>query len=115
MSNDELIKIIEDIIVEHTQYQPAVLLLDSLGYQHNDPATQTRNKHNTTVYKVPPNTTAWLPPFDALLLGPAKQKVRKQHKLDRQLDIQSTLQRTCERFSGAVKRTLGRIVKNVYT
>ena len=40
------------------------------------------------------NTTAWLQPCDIVLLGAAKQMVRKQHTLDRQLDMQSTLKRT---------------------
>ena len=31
MNNNELIKFIEDIIVEHTQDQPAAWLLNSLG------------------------------------------------------------------------------------
>ena len=34
------------------------------------------------------NTAGWLQPCDVALFGPAKQKVRKQHKLDRQSDIQ---------------------------
>ena len=35
MNNEELIQFTDDIIVEHTQDQPAAWLLDSLGYQHN--------------------------------------------------------------------------------
>ena len=72
MNNDELIKLIETIIVEHTQDQPVGLLLDSLGYQNNDPTTQTCNKHNITLCCIPPNTTAWLQPCDAVLIGPTK-------------------------------------------
>ena len=72
MNNDELIKFSEDIIVENTQDQPA-----ALGYRHN--------KHNITVCRIPPNSTAWLQPCDIVLFGPAKQMVRHQHKLDRQL------------------------------
>ena len=94
MNNDELIKFIEDIIVEYTQDRPAALFLDSLGYQHNSLTLEVCNKHNITVYRIPPNTTAWLQPCDVVLFGPAKEKVRKQHKVDRQLDIQPTLQRT---------------------
>ena len=37
-----------------------ILQLDSLGYQHNERTTQTCNKHNITVYRIPPHTTAWL-------------------------------------------------------
>ena len=91
MNNDELIKFIEDIIVECTQDRPAALFLDSLGYQHNNRTIETCNKHNITVYRIPPNTTAWLQPCDVVLFGLAKQKVRKQRKVDRQLDIQPTL------------------------
>ena len=40
MSNHELIKFIETIIVEYTQDQPAALLLVLLGYQHNYRTTQ---------------------------------------------------------------------------
>ena len=58
MNNHELIKFIEYSIVEHTQDQPAALLLDSSGYQHNDHTTQTCNKHNVTLYRIPPTTTA---------------------------------------------------------
>ena len=86
-------------------------------YQHNDRTTQTCNKHYITVYRIPPNTTGWLQPCDIVLFDPAKQKVRHQHKLDRQSDTSPTLQRTCEQFSdalnsvsnSAVKRTWGRI------
>ena len=49
MNNLELIKLIEDAIVEHTKDQTAALLLDSLGYQHNDRTIQTCNKYNITV------------------------------------------------------------------
>ncbi len=117
MNNEQLIKLIEDIIVEHTQDQPAAWLLDSLGYQHNNRTLDICNKHNITVYRIPPNTTGWLQPCDIVLFGSSKQKVRHQHKLDRQSDIQPTLQRTCQQFSdalnsvstSAVKRTWDRI------
>ena len=46
MNNDELIKFIEEIIVEHTQDQPAAWLLDSVGYQHNSRTLEVCNKHN---------------------------------------------------------------------
>ena len=49
MNNDELIKFIEDIIVGHTQDQPAAWLLDSLGYQHNNLTIDICNKHSITV------------------------------------------------------------------
>ena len=49
MNNDELIKFIEDIIVKHTQDQPAACLLDSLDYQHNNRTIRLCNKHNITV------------------------------------------------------------------
>ena len=73
--------------------------------------------HNITVYRILPNRTGWLQPSDIVLFGPAKQKVRHQHKLDRQSDAPPTIQRTCEQFSdalnavfnSAVKRTWGRI------
>ena len=58
MNNDKLIIFIEDIIVEHTQDQPAALLFDSLGCQHNDRATQPNDVTNTALYRIPPNTTA---------------------------------------------------------
>ena len=79
MNNVELIKFIEDIIVEHTQDQPAVWLLDSLGYQHSNRTIDIYNKHNITVYRIPPNTTGWLQSCDIVLFVPAKQKVRHQH------------------------------------
>ena len=71
MNNTELIKFIEDIIVE-----PAAWLLDSLDYQHNKRTFDLCNKHNITVYRIPPNTTGWLQPCDIVLLGPAIQMVR---------------------------------------
>ena len=77
------------------------MLLDPLGYLHNDGTTPTCNKHNITVYRIPPNTTAWLQLCDVLVFGSAKQKV----------DIPPTLQRTCNRFvmhNSAVKRTWDR-------
>ena len=46
-------------IIEHTQDQPAALLLDSLGYQHNDSTTQTCNNRYIAVYRIPPNTTGY--------------------------------------------------------
>ena len=54
------------------------------------------------MYRIPPNTTAWLQPRDVLLFVPAKQNVRHQHKLDRQSDTPSILQRTCQQFSEAL-------------
>ena len=108
---------IQNVTVEDIQDQPAALLLDSVGYQHNDRTTQTCNKHNITLYRIPPNTTAWLQPRDVLLFGPAKQMVRHLHKLDRQSGMQLAAQRTCEQLSdalhsvsnSAVKRTWDRI------
>jgi hypothetical protein len=114
MNNDELIKFIEDIIVEHTQDQPAALFLDSLNYQHNDRTKETCNNHNITVYRIPPNTTGWLQPCDIVLFGPTKQKVRHQHKLDRQSVIQPTLQRTCEQFSKALNSVSNSAVKRTW-
>ena len=63
MNNNELIKLIEDIIVEHTQDQPAALFLDSLGYQYNDHTTQICNKNNISVYRRPANFATWLKPW----------------------------------------------------
>ena len=75
MNNDELIKFIEDIIVEHTHTRPtSCIFLDSLGYQHNSRTLEVCNKHNITVYRIPPNTSGWLQPCDIVLFGPAKQK-----------------------------------------
>ena len=117
MNNQQLIRFIEDIIVEHTQAQPAAWLLGSLGYQHNNHTLEVCNKHNITVYRIPPNTTGWLQPCDIVLFGPSKPKVRYQRKLDRQSDILLILQRTFEQFidalhsvsNSAVKRTWDRI------
>ena len=114
MNNDELIKFIEDIIVEHTHDQPAAWLLDSLGYQHNNRTLEVCNKHNITVYRIPPSTTGWLQPCDIVLFGPSKQKVRHQHKLDRQLDVQLTLQRTCQQFSDALNSVSTSAVKRTW-
>ena len=114
MNHNELIKFIEDIIVEHTQDKPAALFLDSLGYQHNKETTQTCNKHNITVYRIPPNTTAWLQPCDILLFGSAKQTVRKQHKSDRQFNVQPSLHRTCEQFSKALNAVSNSAVKRTW-
>ena len=104
-------KFIETIIVQHTQDQPAALLLDSQGYQHNDFTTQTCNYHNITLYRKPPNTTGWLQPCDIVLFDPAKQVVRHQHKLDRQTDIPSTLQYTCQKLSNALNAVSNSAVK----
>ena len=50
MNNDGLIKFIEaTILVKHTIDKPAALLLDSLGYQHNDRTTQTCDKQYNSV------------------------------------------------------------------
>ena len=100
MNNDEFIKFIEDIIVEHTQDQPQLGCWTHLAQHYN------------VSY-----TTGWLQPCDIVLFGPSKQKLSKQHKLDRQSDISQTLQRTCQQFSdalnavsnSAVKRTWNRI------
>ena len=58
------------LYIEHIQDQPAALLLDLLGYQHNDKTTQICNKH---MYRIPPNTSGWLQPYDIVLLGSVKQ------------------------------------------
>ena len=67
--------------------------------------------HNITVYRIPPNSTGWLQPCDIVLFGPAKQKVRHQHKLDRQSDIPPTLQLICEQFSDALHSVSNSSVK----
>ena len=64
--------------------------MDVLGYQHNERTKQIADKLNTT---------ARLQPYDVLVFGAAKQKLLYQHKLDRQSDIQPTLQCTFEQFS----------------
>ena len=66
------------------------------------------------MYRIPPNTTGWLQPCDIVLFGPAKQKVRKQHKFDRQSDISPTLQRTCEQFSDALNAVSNSAVKRTW-
>ena len=102
------------IIVEHTQDQPAAWLMDSLGYQHNNRTIYICNKHSITGYRIPPNTTGWLQPCDIVLFGPAKQMVRHQLKLDRQSEIPSTLQRTCEQFSDALNAVSNSAVKRTW-
>ena len=66
------------------------------------------------MYRIPPNTTGWLQPCDVVLFGPAKQKVRKQHKLDRQSDTSPTLQRTCQQFSDALNFVSNSAVKRTW-
>jgi len=114
MNNDELIKFIETIIVEHTKDKPAALILDALGYQHNDRTKQICNKHNITLYKVPPNTTGWLQPCDVTLFGPTKQKVRSVQKSDRQKNISPTLHRTCHQFSEALNSVSTDVIKRTF-
>ena len=58
--------------------------------------------------------TTWLQPCDALVFGPSKHKVRKLFKLDRQSDIQSALQCTCEQFSEALNPVSNRAVKRTW-
>ena len=111
MNNNELIKFIDDIIAEHTHDQPSASLLDSIGYKHNGRTTQTCKKHNTTLFRIPTNTTAWLQPCDELLFGSAKQKVRKQQKMDKQSNFKPTLQSTCEQFSEALNSVSTSVVK----
>ena len=41
--------------------------MDALDYQHNDRTFQTCNKHKITVYRIPPNITAWLQPCDVYI------------------------------------------------
>ena len=102
------------ILVEHTQDQPAAWLLDSLGYQNNNRTVEVCNKHNITVYRIPPNTTGWLQPCDIVLFGPSKQKLSKQYKLDKQSDISPTLQRTCQQFSEALHAVSNSVVKRTW-
>ena len=89
-------------IIEHTQDQPAALLLDSLGYQHNDRTSQTRNKHNITVYRIPPNTTGWLQPWDVVVFGPAKNKVRKAMKDALNTDERPSILMSCDELHKAI-------------
>ncbi len=100
--------------VEHTQERPAALILDALGYQHNERTKQICNKHNITLYKVPPNTTGWLQPCDVTLFGPTKQKVRKVQKFDRQSNIPPTLHRTCHQFSEALNSVSSGTIKHTF-
>lgn len=102
MNNDKLIEFIETVIADYTQDKPAALFLDSLGYQHNKRTTDVANKHNITVYRIPPSTTAWLQPCDVTLFGPTKQKVKTTQKRERQIGIDPTLRRACELFSDAL-------------
>ena len=51
-----------------------------LGCLKNVKYAETADVTNITVYRIPTNTAAWLQPCDVLLFGPAKQKVRHQHK-----------------------------------
>ena len=88
--------------------------MDALGYQHNERTKQIVNKHNITLYKVPSNSTAWIQPCHVLLLGPAKHKVCKQHKRDRQSDIRPALQRICEQFNQAIHSVSNSAVKRTW-
>ena len=78
------------------------MLLDSLGYQHNDRTTLKRNKHNIPMYRIPLNTTAWLRPCDVLVFGSAKNKVRKaiKHALD--TDERPGIWMSCDELHKAV-------------
>ena len=60
------------------------------------------------------NYAQQLAPCDIVLFGPSKQKVRHQHKLDRQLDVQPTLQRTCQQFSDALNSVSTSAVKRTW-
>ena len=66
------------------------------------------------MYRIPPNTTAWLQPFRVVLFGPAKRMVRHQHKLDRHSDIQPAPQRPCEQFSDALNSVSNSAVQRTW-
>ena len=85
-----------------------------IGYHCNKRTIDLCNKHNITVYRIPPNTTGWLQPCDIVLFGPAKQMVRHQHKLDRQSDIPPTQQCTCQQFSDALNSGSNSAVKRTW-
>ena len=89
--------------------QPAALLLDSLGYQHNNRTLEVYNKLNITEYH-----PTQLKPCDVVLFGPTKQKVRYQHKLDRQPDMLPEPKRTCQQFSKALNSVSNSAVKRTW-
>ena len=82
MTHERLFNFSNQVIIQHTDGTPAALF---------------------TIIPIPPNTTAWLLPYNVLVFGSAKQMVRHQHKLDRQSDISPTLV-----SNSAVKRTWDR-------
>ena len=117
MTQERLLNFINQVIIKHTEGTPAALFLDTASINRSDITRELCNKNNITIVPIPYNTTAWLQPCDVVLFGPARQKNGKQYKLDRQLDIQPTLQRTGHQFSvvlqsmsySAVKRTWDRL------
>ena len=74
-----------------------------IGSQRNKRTLEVCNKHNITVYRIPPSTTGWLQPCDIVLFGPSKQ-----------LDVQPTLQRTCQQFSDALNSVSTSAVKRTW-
>ena len=108
------------VILKQYRVETISCIVHNIIYQHsNVSTTQSRtvevcNKHNITVYRIPLNTTGWLQPCDIVLFGPAKQKVRKQHKLDRQSYMPPTLQRTCEQFSDALNSVFNSAIRHTW-
>ena len=80
MAQERLFNFINQVIIKHTDGAPAALFLDAASINRSDATRELCNKNNITVVPIPPNTTAWLQPWDVLVFGPAKNKVRKAIK-----------------------------------
>ena len=77
VTQERLLKFINQVIIKHTDGAPAALFLDAASINRSDATRELCNKNNITIVPIPPNTTAWLQPCD---VGPAKNKVRKAMK-----------------------------------
>ena len=76
--------------------------LDAAPINRSDATRELCNKNNITIVPIPPNTTAWLQPWDVLLFGLAKNKVHKAMKHALNTDQRTTMLMSCDELHKAI-------------
>ena len=102
MTQERLLNFINQVIITHTDSIPAALFIDAASINRSDATRELCNKNNIIIVPIPPNTTAWIQPWDVLVFSPTKHKVRKAMKHALNTDHRTTILMSCDELHKAI-------------
>ena len=89
-------QLIEKYISTEIDWYIECLFLDTASINRSDATRELCNKNNIIIVPIPPNTTAWIQPWDVFVFGPAMNKVRKAMKHALNTDKRPSILMSCD-------------------